>query len=533
MKKSVGVVLIIVMLACFSVFAQTGSAKKEQVLKVAIGGDEGSLDPATGTTATPQQIIKAVYVGLFSFNENGKLKNEVCEKFEVSPDGKTYTFYLRKDAMWSDGVPVKAKDFVYGWSRNLVPALKASYSSLMSAIVNFSECSAGTKPLSEFGVKAKSDNVLVVSLTKTQPYFELMTTFSPFYPAREDQTPVNASSWSVKNVKSLATNGAFKLESYVANDKVVVVPNPYYFDKAKVKLSRIEYFFIPDLQTQVAAFKTGEIDIAENVPQDINQTYANKAEIRRVPYLVNNIYLFSAKQKVLQDIRVRQAISLAINRQDIVTILGGTQKALYGLIPWGVINPATGKDFRDEGGNLVKEDVALAKKLLADAGYPNGKDFPKLTWLYNNAQTHSDVAQTVEAALKKNLNIELQLKSLDSAAFSAERRAGNFDISRLGTSADYVDPTTWLNLYVSNTAYIQRVSGYQTPEFDKAMAESDSILDAGTRFKKLHEAEKLMIDSHWWIPISTYDIQILLKDKVKGIYTTTAGDIVLLYASIE
>ncbi len=504
----------------------------EKVLRIGIPGDDGSLDPATGTTAAPQYPIKSVYRGLFSFAADGSLKNEVAEDYEFSEDGLVYTFHLRKDAKWSDGVPVTAKDFVYGFQRNLYPELKAAYADLLSAIVNFDDCMAGNLPMEEFGVEAVDDYTLVVTLSRTQPYFPLMTTFSPFFPVREDKVPKDVSTWSVENVKEVVTNGPFMFEEYVPNEKVVLVPNPESYEAANVKLSRLEFYFIPDQQAQVAAFQTGEIDMALNIPMTISSTYPNPEEIKEVPYLVNNIYLFSARQPVFEDIRVREAFNLAINREQIAAIQGGLNTPLYALVPPGVTNPATGQDFRAEGGDLIKEDVAKAKELLAEAGYPNGEGFPEMRWVFNNLQSHTDVAQAVAGQLKENLGITLALTSMDNAAFSAERRAGNFDIVRLGTSADYVDPTTWLNLYISNTAYIQRVAAYSTPEYDALMLETDSILDPAERFEKLHEAEKMMVESYWWIPISTRNAQMLVKDYVEGVFTSTAGDVFAMFADI-
>lgn len=504
----------------------------EKVLRIGIPGDDGSLDPATGTTAAPQYPIKSVYRGLFSFAADGSLKNEVAEDYEFSEDGLVYTFHLRKDAKWSDGVPVTAKDFVYGFQRNLYPELKAAYADLLSAIVNFDDCMAGNLPMEEFGVEAVDDYTLVVTLSRTQPYFPLMTTFSPFFPVREDKVPKDVSTWSVENVQEVVTNGPFMFEEYVPNEKVVLVPNPESYEAANVKLSRLEFYFIPDQQAQVAAFQTGEIDMALNIPMTISSTYPNPEEIKEVPYLVNNIYLFSARQPVFEDIRVREAFNLAINREQIAAIQGGLNTPLYALVPPGVTNPATGQDFRAEGGDLIKEDVARAKELLAEAGYPNGEGFPEMRWVFNNLQSHTDVAQAVAGQLKENLGITLALTSMDNAAFSAERRAGNFDIVRLGTSADYVDPTTWLNLYISNTAYIQRVAAYSTPEYDALMLETDSILDPAERFEKLHEAEKMMVESYWWIPISTRNAQMLVKDYVEGVFTSTAGDVFAMFADI-
>ena len=386
--------------------------------------------------------------------------------------------------------------------------------------------------LEEFGVKTVDDYTFEVTVSFPQPYLPLITTFSPFFPLRVDKVPRDSFNWSKGNVADIVTNGPLKFSEYVPNEKIVLVPNPESYERDMVKLDRTEFFFIPDPQTQVAAFKTGEIDMAFVPTTDVSMTYENKEEIKNVPYLANNICLFSYRVPVFQDIRVREAITIAINRAKIAEILGGANHPLYALVPPRVTNPATGKDFGEEGGDIIVEDVARAQQLLADFGYPGSEGFPEISWMYNNLPMHNDVAQAVQAMLKDNLGITLNLKQLDSATFGSERRAGNFEIVRLGTLADYVDPTTWLNFYISTTGYIQRISGYSTPEFDAVMAESDRLLDPGPRFEQLHEAEKELLSEFWWIPIFIYNKEMLQKDYVKGVFTTTAVIIFMQYADI-
>lgn len=503
-----------------------------KLLRVGLPGDTGGYDPATGTTDTPQQIIKACYRGLFSVAQDGTLKNEICTDYTVSPDGLVYTFNLRNDAKWSDGVTVTAHDFVYGWQRNLIPELKAAYADLLSAIVNFDACLAGEKPLEEFGIKALDDYTFEVTLSHTQPYFVQQTTFSPFFPVRTDKVTANSSDWSI-DVANVVTNGPMMFESYAPNDNLVLVPNPESYERDSVLLERVEFYFVADAQAAVAAFKNDEIDMAFYVPSDIGDTHDNAAEVINVPYLVNNIMSLSARCEGLQDVRVREAISLAINRQQICDILGGTAKPLYAIIPPGVVNPATGVDFRKEGGDLLTEDIARAKQLMAEAGYPNGEGFPTLNYLLNNNQMHIDIAQAIQGMLSTNLGITLELNVMEAQAFSADRRAGKFDIGRFGTSADFNDPMTWLSLYNSSTQYIKNLTGYSTPEYDALLAASDLELDPAARFAMLHEAEQLMVDSHWWLPVMTYDKPILVKEYVKNYFTTTAGDIFYYSAFIQ
>ena len=511
------------------------AAPATTTLRIGLHGDTGGFDPQTGTSGTPQYVIKPTYRGLFSVAGDGSLKNEICTDYTVSEDGLVYTFTLRDDAKWSDGQPVTAADFVYGWQRNLDPTLAPAYSSLFTAIVNFDECIAGELPIEEFGVKALDDTTLEVTLSHTQPYFVQMTTFSPFYPVREDLVPRDSATWSITDVANVVTNGPMKFESYSQNEKVVLVRNPeYYAPEEYGDIETMEFYYIADAQTSVAAFVNDELDVAINVPSDIADTHDNPNEVMEVPYLVSICYVFTGRNPVLDDVRVRQAINKAINREQICEILGVGNTPIYGLVPPGITNPATGEDFRAEGGDLVGEDVAEAQQLLADAGYPNGEGFPELSFLSSNTTRNSDIALAIQSMLKENLGITINLQLLEAQAFSAERRAGNFDICALGTSADYNDPTTWLSLYDSTTEYIQMVAAYSTPEFDELLHAADLELDQAKRFEMLHEAERILVsEDNQWIPVMTYNIPIMVKEYVKGIETTTAGDIYFTGVTIE
>ena len=513
----------------------SGDASVETTLRVALSGDTGGFDPQTGTSGTPQQVIKATYRGLFTVSEDGSLKNEICTDYTVSEDGLVYTFNLRDDAKWSDGQPVTAADFVYGWQRNLDPTLAPAYSSLFTAIVNFDDCIAGNLPIEEFGVKALDDTTLEVTLSHTQPYFVQMTTFSPFYPVREDKVPRDSATWSITDVANVVTNGPMKFESYSQNEKVVVVRNPEYYAPEELgSVETIEFYYIPDSQTAVAAFVNGEVDMAITVPSDIGDTHDNPNEVVNVPYLVSSVFVFSGRSEAVSDARVRQAINIAINREQICEILGGTFTPLYGLIPPGIPNTATGKDFNEESGKVVEEDIERAQQLMAEAGYPNGEGFPEINILCSNSNTMQDTVLAIQSMLKENLGITLNLNIQETQSFNAERSAGNFDICYLGTSADYSDPTTWLSLYLSDSDYMSRVAGYSTPEFDELMHASDLELDAAKRFEMLHEAERLITaEESWWIPLYTYDMPMLVKEYVKGVETTTAGDIYYTGITIE
>lgn len=551
MKRTFTSVLALIMVVCMMltpVVQASASAPEDVTLKVGIHGDTGGYDPATGTSGTPQQVIKPTYRGLFSVAADGSLKNELCESYTVSDDGLVYTFKLRTDAKWSDGVAITANDFVYGWQRNLDPTLAVAYSDLLAAVVNFEPCFTGEKPIEEFGVKALDENTFEVTLAYTEPYFVQKTTFSPFFPVREDLVPRDDSGWSINNVDQVVTSGPFKFESYSQNEKVVLVRNPEYYAPEELgNVTRIEFYFMDDAQTSVAAFKNGELDIAVNVPSDVSATHDNANEVMIAPYLVSICYVFTgfnevgdngsmhaSRNRALEDVRVRQAINMAIDRDMIVEVLQGNSTALYGIIPYGITNPATGADFRTEGGDLVTYDVEKAQALLAEAGYPNGEGIEPIVWLSSNNQRNSDIAVMIQAQLKQNLGIDLELHLLESQAFSADRRAGNFDICALGTSADYNDPTTWLSLYDSSTSYIIRVAGYSTPEYDELLQASNLEMDPAKRFEMLHEAERILLqDDSQWIPVMTYDQPLLVKEYVKNVVTTAAGDIYVFGASIE
>ena len=534
MKRGM-ILLLLCLFVVGSVFA--GGRRQQQddglmVLRVGLASHSGTFDPQNGTTATPQYIINQAYRGLFRFDPDGYIIPALALRYEVSANGLVYTFHLRPGAVWSDGVPVRAQDFIFGWQRNFEPALRAPYIGLFNGLVNYDRFLDGLATVRDLGMRAVNDHTLEVTLSRTQPYFVAMTTFSPFFPMREDFHPRDSSAYSIQpDLRNLVTTGPFKFESYSANERIVLVRNPLYWDAHRVQIDRLYFYFIPSPAASVAAYNAGDIDIAINVPQTVVDVFARPEEVVVVPVLSNSTIVFNARHPQFSDRRVREAIAIAIERQEMADVLGGGITPLRAMIPPGITNPATGRDFREEGGDLIIEDIPRARRLLAEAGFPNGQGFPTVEFLFNN-DSHNWVliSQMLQEQLRRNLNINVTLRGHEWATFRNDRNSGQHEFVRHGTTADYVDPTTWFNLYISNRPLSQAMVGNHTPEFDALVAYSDTILDPGRRFEVLHQVERLLMRDLYWVPLVQMPMPFLQRPFVHGAHPGSSSSICLAYA---
>lgn len=507
-----------------------GTEPQDKLLRVAIGEEGDGFDPAIASDSVSNNIIAHMFEGMFAF-EGDKLVNAMCDSYTVSEDGITYTFKLKADAKWSDGTAVTATDFVNGIMRSLNPELRGLYANFIyEYVVGALDYYEGKGAAEAVGVKALDATTLEIKLMAPCPYLPQLMSNGVYRPVHPSVATAADSRWA-KDPATCITNGAFKLESYAAADKVVLVKNENYYDAASVKLDHLSYKFMPDLQAQVAAFKTGEVDAAQSVPTDINVQYKDSPELNQVQMVVNYYAVMRDGTEAVKDARVRKALAMAINREELVQILGGGERPLYGLVPFGIQNSATGKDFREEGGALFTENVEEAKKLLAEAGYPNGEGFPELTYIYNENQRHSDTAQAIQAMWKNNLGIDIKLQAVEFKVLLDDRKNGNFQMARHAMSADYADPYAYLGMYV--TGNIQNESQFSDAKYDALVAQANAEMDVAKRMELLHQAEAVLIAEEMrMIPLYTYPMPILVKETITGFTSSPAGHVNYIKADI-
>lgn len=517
------------------------AAKVPQVITFNLGAEPKTIDPALSTAIDSGDVIGNAFEGLMALDNKDLPIPGMADKYEMSKDGLVYTFHIRAGAVWSDGKPVVAGDFEYAWKRVLNPATASEYSYQLFYLKNgqgYNESqlpadkkTAGVKSatIDEVGVKATDDSTLVVTLENPTSYFLSLTAFQTYMPVRKDVADGNTS-WATKP-ETYITNGAFKMKEWLPKDVMTFVKNDKYWNASAIKLDTINYKMIEDATAALSAFKADQMDMIQTPPQSEIPGLVADGSCVITPnlgtyYYVANLTPEAVKinpeaAKAIQNPKVRKALSLAINREDIVTnVSKGGQTPATSFVPKGIPEP-DGKDFASKEYYPAKGDIAKAKALLAEAGYPDGKGFPKMTFLYNTGAGHQNIAAAVQDMWKTNLGIDIELKNQEWKVFLTTRNDKQFILARDGWLADYTDPMTFLDLLASSSG--NNDAGYNNPAYDAKILDAKKELDPTKRMAMLHEAEDIIMNEDVVIPIYFYTNTIVTKPTVKGVRTSALG----------
>ena len=486
-----------------------------------------TIDPTLNQAVDGGHVINHTFEGLYRETAEGFIPG-IAESHDIknNEDGTaTYTFKLRKDAKWSDGEPVTAKDFVFAWKRAVNPATAAGYSYIMAPIVNATEITAGEKAVDELAVKAVDDNTLEVTLTQEIPYFIELTTFPTYAPLREDIVGDDTNGTWAKDPKTAITDGPYILTEYVMGDHLVLEKNPNYWNKDSITMDKIVGKMINESGTTLAAFRDGTLDISEQPPAgEIPQLVAS-GECQVVPYLGTAYYVINTKtaNKALQDVRVRKALSMVIDRKQLVeNVTRGEEVPAMGFVCPTIVD-SEGNDFREKAGNYyLKETAQLeeAKKLLAEAGYPDGKGIGEVEIIYNTADKNKAVAEAI-MEMWKQIGVTVKLNNQEWQVFQDTRDRLEYpSVARHGWIGDFHDPQTFLDMYVSGN--IIGGNGYSSEAYDKACKTGISSVGK-ERDAAFYEAEKILVDDAYIIPLFFQTIPLLVSDRIDNWFMTETG----------
>lgn len=512
---------------------------KGGLIRYNLGADPKTLDPALNTAVDGATVLQNLYEGLMKLDEKEQPIPGMAESHTVNEDQTVYTFKLR-DAKWSDGKPVTAEDFAYAWYRALDPNTEptaSEYAYQLFYIKNAEAFNAGKAKKEEVGIKVIDEKTIEVTLEAPTAYFLDLMAFPTYFPVRKDMVEGNKAQWWTKKETHIS-NGPFKFESLAPKSKIVLVKNDNYYDADKVKLKTVEMSLTDDAQTALAAFKKGEIDLMESPPpQDIAQL-KKEGLAKILPYLGTYFYVLNMRPNLkdknpeafeaLNKPEVRKALMLAINKKAIVDKVSlGEQTPAWGFVPKG-IKDHEGNDFADFKKFYDKDegDAAEAKKLLAKAGYPDGKGFPKITLKYNTNLGHQNMAVAIQAMWKQTLGIDIQLANEEWAVFQTSRINGDFEIARHGWIADYNDPMSFLDMWVSGEGegvWANNDAHYKNEEYDKLIKGAKVELDKAKRTEMLHQAEELLMNDLPVLPIYFYTSIMCSRDYVKDLRKSSLG----------
>ena len=511
--------LMLILTSCWN-----DSEKVEtNVLRVGTYSEPLDLDPQVVTSTPDQKILRALFEGLVTPHPKTLLPEPaVAQSWTVSTDGLVYTFYLRENAHWSNGDLITADDFVYSYQRLLSPQLGSENASLFYVLVGAKAYNEGTlTDFADVGVNAIDQHTLELRLIAPTPYLLSLLTHHAFYPVhaatlRKHGAQVQrGTAWTQEG--NHVSNGAFRLVTWRHNDFIYVEKNPYYWDAAKVQLTGIRFIPIADANTEELSFRAGQIDITDSVPTGKIDDYITQKSpfLRMHPFLATYYYVLNTNHPPLDDVRVRQALSLVINREELASkVIKRGQHPAYQFTSPDIQGYKNGK-------TLISYNVAQAQRLLAQAGYPNGEGFPEIELLFNHSAVNKPIAEAIQQMWKKELNITISLNSIEWKVYLTHRREGNFDIARMSWVGNYIDPNTFLEIFTSNST--NNYSGWKNSRYDALMTQASQTNDRVKRYTYLRQAEQLLLTELPLIPIYFHNSAALVRPEVTG-YTPNLLD---------
>ena len=503
MKKVLA--LLFAALMVFSCFAcNTQGPAEEFELNVNIASEPESIDPALNTAVDGAVMINHMFEGLYKWIDDGngvaKLVLGQAESVDVNAEKTVYTFKIRENAKWSDGQAVTASDFVYSWQRLVDPATAADYCYMADILLNANEIMAGEKDKSELGVKAIDEHTLEVTLHTPCPYFEEIMAFPSLMPVRQDMIEKGGDQWTF-DLSTYVGNGPYKMESWEHNSKIRLVKSENYYDYAKLGPNAINFALMDDAHVIYAAFNSGQLNFIEEVPVAEIPTLIEQGKLNIDKYIGTYYVCFQTQKAPFDDVRVRKAFSLAIDRNYIVEQITRTgQDPASGFVPYGV-NDALGiegDDFRTVGGNYMdvskeayEANCEEARRLLAEAGYEGGAGFPVVEYLYNTSDNHKAIGEALQQMWQDELGVTVNLVNQEWNTFLQTRKEGNYSIARNGWIADYNDPMSFLDMWLTGGG--NNDAHYSNAEYDALIMQAKSTSDAAERMRLMHQAEDILM----------------------------------------
>lgn len=538
LKKILALALAIVMLAAVITACGSGSsvASDKNSVVATVGPEPETIDPAMNTSADGAIYINHVFEGLTRLDKNGNTIKGIAKDWKISDDGTKYTFTLRNDAKWSDGQPVTAKDFEYAWKRALAPETASDYATQLYYLKNGEEYNTKKCDADQVGVKATGDYTLEVELKAPTAYFIDLTNFPTYFPVRKDIIEKNGDKWT-QSPDTYIGNGPYKVTAWEHNSKIVMEKNDNYWDtKLARNISKIDFVLTDDHPAALSAFENGEHNFNDGlIPTDELPGLIADGKTTPVPELGVNYVTFNVKKAPLDNVKVRKALGMAIDSKFLIEkVLQGGQKSAPGFVPFGMPGLDPKKDFRTEKGaeSFWKEtaDIEGAKKLLAEAGYPDGKGLPELEYSTNANDVNNKSAEALQN-MWAQIGVKVKITTMEWKVFLPYRTEKKHTVTRGAWSGDYTDPMTFMDLFITNGP--NNDADWSNAEYDKLIKEAQSTNDQKVRMPALHKAEKILMEDAPIVPFAFRNKNSLVDPKLKGVYQSPLGHVFFTYAYWE
>lgn len=536
--------LAIFLSAALFVTAFAGCGKKKaDGITVQIGPNPETLDPALNSTVDGGNMLITLFETLLIIDQDNKVQPGQAEKYEVSPDGLTWTFTMRDGLKWSDGTDLNAKDFEYTFKRIADTNVAAPYAETVIGMIEGYKDAIDSKNPEKLNVKASDDGkTLTIKLAYPCSYFDKIVAFGTMSPVQKATVEKNGDSWATKP-ETYVCNGPYTITEWTPSEKIVCKKNENYkggWDSSKIVNDKLTFLLLEDSSASYTAYTGGTAQLIKDVPtEEIPTLKKDKKDEFNVDPILGTYYLSMNLNKApFNNKNVRKALSLAIDRDYVAnTVMQGTYTPAYNYVGTGVDDVDPGKFLENSkaangGKTYISEDYKAnleeAKKALAEAGYPEGKGFPTITYSTNDTGYHKALAEYLQQVYK-DLGITMNIDIVDWSSFTPKRRAGEYEMARNGWVMDYNDASNMIELFTSTNG--NNDGKYNNPAFDKAMNDS-KVADKTAHFAALHEAEKIVSEDYGFIPVAYYNDFWLQSTSLKGTWHSPYGYWYLQYAYI-
>lgn len=552
--------LFLVLVLALSAVAVLGSCKKEEKktdnITVQIGPNPETLDPALNSAVDGGNMLITLFETLLIIDQDNKVQPGQAESYTVSPDGLTWTFTIRDGLKWSDGTELNAKDFEYTMKRIANPDVGAPYGETVVGMIEGYQDAIGnpdkngkktTKPdIDKLNVKASEDGkTLTIKLAYPCSYFDKIVAFGTMSPVQKATVEKNGDKWATKP-ETYVCNGPYMISEWTPGEKIICKKNPNYkggWDNSKIVTEQLTFLLLEDSAASYTAYTSGQALMIKDVPTEEIPSLKKSTDGGDfyVDPILGTYYLSMNLDKApFNNVNVRKALSLAIDREYVAnTIMQGTYSPAYNYVGPSIVDSGDGM-FLDNaiaangGSTYISKDyqanLAEAKKALAEAGYPDGKGFPTITYSTNDIGYHKALAEYLQQVYKKELGINMKIDVVDWSSFTPQRRAGNYEMARNGWVMDYNDASNMIELFYSSNG--NNDGKYNSKAFDAAMDKS-KVADSKAHFDALHEAEKIMSEDYACIPVAYYNDFWLQSPTLKGTWHSPYGYWYFQYAYVE
>lgn len=513
--------LLVLMLSVMSAVAEPS-----RVFKLNLQAEPETMDPSLNYSVSGSRVLRAVFESLIRLDEKCVAQPAIAESWEHNADYTQWTFHLRRNAKWHNGDAVTAKDFVYGVKRTLTKRLSAPYADNVRAFLKggaaFYDAGGLDSQAKLEGIQTPDDHTLVYTLEFPTPFFLQLVDLTCWYPVHEGAVRNGGEKWSMSPATYIG-NGPFRLAEYHPKDRAILKKADTYWDKDSIFWEEVDAYFIDSQNTEMSAFKTGELDVTHGVALgDVNE-WRDKPEYNRISIFGTYFICFNDSKPPFNDARVRRAFNISINRDVIANkLLRRGELPSRGFVPENA-TAVGGGSWREKAGDLIgRPNAEEARRLMKEAGYDDAHPFPRIEYTYDSKEEHRIIAEQLQAMWKSALGVDVKLQPVEWGVRLSKGRSGDFQMLRNGWYGDYMDAMTFLEMFITGSALND--SKYSNPRYDELIGKARSETNAEKREQFMIDAERLLVKEDMaTIPLVTYADPILIQTNVKGIVRNAAG----------